>query len=183
MQNCAIGFVELNSIARGIETCDAMLKVASVDLVEAHPICPGKYMILISGDVDAVKTSVDKGKAVAASNLVDDFLIPNVHESIAPALRASTAVVGLESLGAVETFSASSAIIAADYAVKAARITLIEIRLANGMGGKSFFTFTGLVGAVEASAAAAKEYLEEKGLLVAAVVIAGPAEGLEKVIV
>ena len=46
----AIGMVELNSIARGIETCDYMVKAAQVDLIRSSTVCPGKYMVLIAGD-------------------------------------------------------------------------------------------------------------------------------------
>ena len=51
----AIGMVELNSIARGIETCDYMVKAAQVDLIRSSTVCPGKYMILIAGDTGDVK--------------------------------------------------------------------------------------------------------------------------------
>ena len=179
----ALGFLELNSIAGGIEACDEMLKVASVELIESHPICPGKYMTLICGDVDAVKTSISKGKEVASINLVDDFVIPNIHEQIVPALRALTSVVHLEAVGVVETFSAASAIFAADAALKAAAVDMIEIRLSNGMGGKSFFTFTGIVGAVEASVKAAKEAVVQDGLLVNTVVIPSPHESMKSVLI
>ena len=42
-----IGFLELNSIAKGLEAADAMLKKADVDLIFAKPGCPGKYYILV----------------------------------------------------------------------------------------------------------------------------------------
>lgn len=178
----AIGFLELNSIARGIEACDAMLKAAAVELVESHPICPGKYMVLITGDVDAVRSSLKVGVEYASHNLVDTFLIPNVHERVIPALRAVTSVTELQALGVVESFSAASAILAADAAVKAAAVELLEIRLSNGMGGKSFFTLTGIVGAVEAAVKAAVEMLQSEGLLVNSVVIPSPHETMQRVV-
>ena len=183
MKYTAIGFLELNSMARGIESCDAMLKVAAVDLIDAHPICPGKYMVLICGDVDAVKTSIEKGKNTARENLVDSFIIPNVHEQVIPALRAVTYTGEMGALGVIESFSAASAILAADTAVKAAEINLIEIRLANGMGGKSFFTFTGIVGAVESASKSAEKLLKDEGLLVASVVIPAPHKDMAGVVI
>ena len=50
----AIGIVETSSIAKGFEIADAVLKAANVRLVVNRTICPGKYMVLIGGDVDAV---------------------------------------------------------------------------------------------------------------------------------
>lgn len=38
-----IGFLELNSIAKGIQAADMMLKAAEIRLVSARPSCPGKY--------------------------------------------------------------------------------------------------------------------------------------------
>lgn len=57
----AIGLVELSSIAKGIEVSDAMLKRAQVQMIVNRTICPGKYMVLIGGDVDAVNASVETG--------------------------------------------------------------------------------------------------------------------------
>lgn len=183
MQYPAIGLVELNSIARGIEVCDAMMKVAEVQLIEAHPICAGKYMALITGGVDAVRTSVERGREVGEQNVVDSFIIPNVHPQVAPALRASTIVEGLEALGVIETFTAASAIRVADVAVKAADVQLLEVRLANGMGGKSFLTLTGVVGAVQAAVRAGIDLIRDEGLLVHSVVIPSPHEAMSRVVI
>ena len=43
-----IGFLELNSIAKGIEAADAILKAAEVDLILAKPNCPSKYHVLFT---------------------------------------------------------------------------------------------------------------------------------------
>ena len=51
----AIGIVELKSIAKGIEATDAALKSAGVKLVSAHPSCPGKYEIILTGGIADVK--------------------------------------------------------------------------------------------------------------------------------
>ena len=55
-------------------------------------ICPGKYMVLIGGDVDAVQASIEAGIKVAAHTLVDQFVIPNVHPSVFPAISGVNVV-------------------------------------------------------------------------------------------
>ena len=50
-----IGFLELNSIAKGVEAADAILKAAETELLFARAGCPGKYYILFTGEVAAVK--------------------------------------------------------------------------------------------------------------------------------
>ena len=48
-----IGFLELNSIAKGVEAADYILKAAEVELLFAKPVCPGKYNVLFCGEVYA----------------------------------------------------------------------------------------------------------------------------------
>ncbi len=80
--------------------------------------------------------------------MIDSFVIPNLHESVFPAIAGATKIEALEALGIVESFSVASLIEGADAAVKAANVQLIEIRLAMALGGKAFVTLTGNVAAV-----------------------------------
>ncbi|MBN1592084.1 MAG: BMC domain-containing protein [Candidatus Coatesbacteria bacterium] len=178
----SIGLIELNSIAVGIETGDAMLKAAYVNLLRASTICPGKYIVLVYGAVDAVRASVQAGRECGAENVVDHLIIPSVHPEVIPAIAAATEVEVVNAIGVIETFSAASSIVAADFAAKAADIQLIEIRLANGIGGKSFVVMTGEIAAVQASVAAGEAHPRGQGLLLKSVVIASPHEDLKDAI-
>lgn len=179
----AVGMVEFLSMAKGVEATDQMLKVAPVEVIESHPVCSGKYFVLITGDVDAVQTSVREGEALGDHFVVDSFVIPNVSPQIYPALRAAVDVPKLEAMGLIETFSAASCIKAADAAAKAAEVTLLEIRLCMGMGGKAIVTMTGDVSAVEASVKAGVDEIVDEGTLVTSVVIPGPHEDMNKIFV
>ena len=57
----AIGLVEFTSIAKGIEAADIMAKVADVKIQVMKTLCPGKFMVLVSGDVSSVQQSVTAG--------------------------------------------------------------------------------------------------------------------------
>ena len=57
----AIGLIEVSSIAKGFEVSDAMIKAASVKLMECMPVCPGKFFSLVGGDVADVKSAVETG--------------------------------------------------------------------------------------------------------------------------
>lgn len=170
----AIGGVELSSMAKGFETTDAMLKAASVEILLARTMCPGKYAVIVAGDVGDVRAAVDAGVAKAAEAHVDHFLIPNLHPDIFPAISAVNVPGELKALGIVETFSIASLVEAADAAVKSANIRLVEIRLAMALGGKAFVSFTGSVADCETAAEVAARSAGEKGLLVQKVVIAQP---------
>ena len=176
----AIGLVELSSIAKGIEVSDAMLKRANVELIVNRTICPGKYMILIGGDVDAVNASVETGVEISESEIVDHFVIPNVHPSIFPALQGINVTEELNALGVIESFSVASIIECADAAVKAAPVTLITVYLAMAIGGKGYVMFTGDVGSVQSAVEAGASVIESKGLLVQKVVIPSPRKEVLK---
>ena len=174
MARNSVGLIELSSIAAGFEVCDAMLKTADVDLILARTICSGKYMVLVRGDVAAVRSSVDAGTRTGDFSVIDTFVIPNLDESIFPAISGTTKIEALEALGIIESFSVASLIEGADAAVKAANVKLIEIRLAMALGGKAFVSLTGSVADVRAAVEAGATLIAEKGLLVNKVVIPQP---------
>jgi len=176
----AIGLIELNSIAKGIEAADAMLKSAQVELLEAKPVCPGKYIVMISGDVAAVQSSVDAGKSIGASAVIDDFILPNVHPNVIKAISSASEVSGIKALGIIETFSIASLVVAADTAAKAGQVDLIEIRIGMGIGGKSFVTLTGDVSSVTSSVEAGVVIASERGMLIEKVVIPSPHNNLKQ---
>ncbi len=174
----AIGMVEFTSIARGIYAADQMVKTSEVEIVTAGSVCPGKYIAIVQGDVAAVQDSVQVGERMAEEFLVDSIIIPNVSPLVFPAITGATMPDHIQALGIMESFSLATMVIAADAILKSAELQPIEIRLGTGLGGKSFFTFTGDVAAVQTGVEAGKAIAEEKGLLVNAEVIPSPSEVL-----
>lgn len=174
MAKNSIGLIELTSIASGYQVTDTMLKTADVDLVLSRSICSGKYMVMVRGDVAAVEAAVSAGTGASRFSVIDSFVIPNLHETVFPAISGATKVEALDALGIVESFSVASLIEGADAAVKAANVQLIEIRLAMALGGKAFVTMTGNVSAVESAVAAGAQVVGQKGMLVNKVVIPHP---------
>ena len=170
----AIGILESNSIAKGIEAADAVLKAADTALLYAKPVCPGKYTILFYGDVAAVSTSLDAGAAVIDAHLVDSVVIPRIHPQVIQAISLSTAPDGVNAVGVMEFFSVTAAVYAADAAAKAADVTLLDVRLGVGIGGKSFAVLTGEVAAVEEAVRCGMAAGQEKGLAVTSTVIPSP---------
>jgi len=171
----AVAAIELLSIARGMRTADVMAKRAPVRILEAATICPGKFLVVVAGMTDPAREAYEAGLAFAGESVVDRLLLPNAHPQLMPAIAAASDLHEVDALGVVETFSATAGIVAADAACKKADVRLIELRLARGMAGKSFFTLTGTLAEVEASVAAAVDILQaESGLLLWSEVIARP---------
>jgi len=172
----AIGMLEFTSIAAGMEAADRMVKAAEVEALFFKTVCPGKFLAAVSGDVAAVSASVEAGKELAPHTVADWFLIPNIHREVIAGLSGTGPLVEREALGIIETFSAASIIVAADAAVKAAEVRIMDVRIALGLGGKGYALFCGDVAAVQAAVDAGAQRASESGLLVAKVVIPRPAE-------
>lgn len=172
----AIGMVEYKTVSAGVTAADAMVKTAQVDIIEAQTVCPGKYIAVISGELSAVKAAVDTAKTNYGMHLINSFVLGNPHESIFPAIYGASDISGISALGILETYDAASIIVAADIAAKTAIVSLIELRIARGMCGKSYMMLTGEVAAVEAAIEKAKKEVGEDGMYLDSTVIARPDE-------
>ena len=166
--------VETLSIPKGIEAADVMLKAANVEMMSAQAVCAGKYVVLMSGEVAAISAAVEAAVETCAESLVDSLVIPNVHDDVFKAIVMASEVTRPLAVGIMETFSLCAAVYAADAAIKAANIELIEVRLGRGLGGKSFVTLTGNVADVNAAVKAAEEIEQTQGMMAGSVVIPSP---------
>jgi microcompartment protein CcmL/EutN len=172
----AVGMIEFNSIAVGIEAADHMIKAAQVEPLMLKTICPGKFVVAVYSNVAAVQASIDAGMAAGVDTLVDHFVIPNIDPTVISAMGMALTSVRGNAVGVIETFSAASCIVAADTAVKTADVDLLEVRIAMGVGGKAFCLLSGDVGPVEMSIAAGSASAAEKGLLVRKTIIPNISE-------
>ena len=175
LETC-IGLLELGSVAKGVEVADAVLKEAEVEMLFATNVQPGKYLMLFTGSVQDVSSALRRGAEVAASDLVDELLIQQVHEQVEDALRRRGGHIDghLDAIGVVETSTVASAIVAADVALKTATVDLFDLRIANGLDGKSFLSVTGPVADVRSAVTAAAKSAESRQKLLRSVVIARP---------
>jgi microcompartment protein CcmL/EutN len=158
--------VEFATIARGIHASDAMVKAAAVEVIATHPIDPGKYMTLVTGDVASVEAAVAAGVALAGpERVLQSFVLANLHDQVIPALRGQAPHRDRDAVGVVETRTVAAIVQAADAACKASAVDLLKLRLAFHLGGKGYAIVVGDVAdveaAVEAAAAAAGTALVE----------------------
>lgn len=171
--------VEYQNVSTGVQAADIMVKTSEVDIIEAQTVCPGKYIVIIKGELSAVKASVEASKVRFGEGLIDSFVLGNPHESIFPAIYGAVPVSNeVSALGVLETFDASQIIVAADVAAKTAVVSLIELRVARGMCGKSYMFITGEVAAVTAAIEKAKDAVGDKGMYLASSVIPRPDQKL-----
>jgi microcompartment protein CcmL/EutN len=150
-----------------------------VNILEARTICPGKYMILITGDVASVESSMKAGLEAGAGFIVDELFLPMLHEDVIPAITGKVKCEDWESVGIIETFSVVSSIEAADMAAKVGGVKIIEVRLSMGYGGKSYIKIMGTLEAVEEAMKAGVSKAEKKGLLCKDIIIPKPHEEIK----
>ncbi len=167
----ALALVEFDSIAAGIMAGDAMVKKAPVARIVAGTVHPGRYLVLVSGEVAPVQEALAAGLAAGSGAILDHVFLPGVHPDLPAGIAAGRRPDPIEALGIVETASVAAAIRAADAGLKGALVTLLELRLADGLGGKGLAFFSGALTDVEAAMAIACEAIAEGGHLLNAVVI------------
>ena len=172
----AVGVIELKSIAKGVEATDAALKSAGITLVSAHPACPGKFEMILTGSISNVTAAVEHVKARYEERMVDFSIMGRIDEQVITALFGTQSAEKKGSLGIIETYSAASAIKAADIAVKTAKVEIFELRVSRGMGGKGVVLITGDVGDVTAAVEAGAAHAQQQGVLTGTSVIAAPHE-------
>ena len=128
----SIGVIELKCVPKGVEAADAALKSAGIEMVSAHPSCPGKYEIILTGSISNVTAAIDHVRERFDGYVIDSSVMGRIDEQVISALFSTNEGKRSGSLGLIETYSASSAIKAADIAVKTARVEIYDLRVSRG---------------------------------------------------
>ncbi|WP_304354032.1 BMC domain-containing protein [Brachyspira innocens] len=174
----SIGMIELNSIAKGILVTDYIGKTANVKVLRSHSVCPGKYIVIFSGDVGAVEASKNAALNAGGHSVINSFVIANVHDTVIEAINGTLGDFPKEAIGVIEYFSIASAVQGADDAAKASDVSLVNVRLGFAIGGKSYITMTGKISAVEESVKAGIKKAEDDGLVVDYCILPSPIDEL-----
>jgi microcompartment protein CcmL/EutN len=167
----ALSLIEFSSIAVGIQAADAMVKRAPLEVIQAGTVQPGRYLVMIGGLTADVEESLAAGRQVGGAAILDIVYLPQVHRELVRALQGGRVAKPRDALGVVETTSVAAAIQAADAGIKAAEVRLVEVRLADGLGGKGIVLFSGLVADVEIAVERGVAALDRPDQLVRQVVI------------
>jgi len=166
----ALALLELDSVAAGIVAGDAMVKRAPITALHTGTVQPGHYLVLVAGEVADVEEAVDAGTSVSGDAIVDLVVLPDIHPEVVEALRGLRRDGEVEALGIVETTSVASIIEAADAGVKGASVDLLEMHIADGLGGRGYLLFGGRVSDVEAAVEIGGDRVHEGNLVRRAVI-------------
>jgi microcompartment protein CcmL/EutN len=151
MIETALALVELPTVVLGIRVADAMAKRVAFDVLRTGTVEPGRYLVLVGGSVAAVEEGVAAARETAAGRELDLLFLPAVARAVVDAMVGSRAEGQADALGILETRTVAATLAAADAAVKGALVEILEIHLADGLGGNGYALLAGEVSDVEAA--------------------------------
>lgn len=161
----AICIVEYSSVSYGIGVLDRMVKRSSVTPLYARPVCVGRYLIVLGGEVDSVKEAMAVVEETGSHRLLSKYLLTSAHQDILAYFHRPTLKLeefsGARAVGLFETRSAAAGFQGLDRALKSGSVELIKLWMGHFLGGKSCFVLAGEVGDVEAAISAAHSSIQE----------------------
>jgi microcompartment protein CcmL/EutN len=158
----AIALIESSSIAKGILAVDTMLKCSPISLIKSGTVSKGKYLILIGGSVASVDLAFKEGITKGENSIVDSVHLPDIHPQVHDAILGARKSGVDDAIATIELKTVASTVRAADAAIKGAEIDIVEIRIADRIGGKAFSILTGKLEDVLAAVKHAKDSLKDK---------------------
>ena len=165
--NHALALLEFGSVSVGLLAVDRMLKQSPVALLRCGSVHPGRYLALVGGSVASTEEAHGAGAAVGCQEhgLVDEVLLADPH----PLLRA--AVLGErmgprgEAVGICEVSTSPGLLRAVDGTLKNLPVGLVEVRLADDLGGRALAIFDGLLPDVQEALAGFSFHLGQSAQL------------------
>lgn len=180
----SIGSLEFRSICIGIEVSNEIIKRNNIEIAFAKSVCPGKFIIIFSGDAAEVQSAVNLGMELGSKSVVSYFIINRVHEEIINALTnkyKSKDYTGL-AVGVMENSKICSGIKALDKALKSADVRLIKMQLAFAIGGKLVYIISGSVSDVEYAIDEATKILKPSEIIATSIITSPSKELIDKII-
>jgi len=155
----ALAMLDLSDIPQGLRVLDALAKEAPVHVIGAGTIQCGHYLIGFCGEVEPVSFAFRRAAEIGGRALHDVVLLPHAEPRIAPAMqeaRVRWPAPG-DTLGALQAGAPPTMLRAVDAALKGTGVELVQLRVAEGLGGKAIAMLWGETHEVEAAVALACE--------------------------
>ena len=157
----AVAMLDFAEIPAGFRALDALVKEAPVQVVRAGTIQPGHYLILFRGQVEPVQLAMERARLVASHAIVDQVLLADAEPRILQGIvesktqpadprRGDTALV-------LVTPTPPVMLVGLDQALKGAEVSLLGIRIADGLGGRALAVLWGETHDVQAALDLAQE--------------------------
>ncbi len=173
-----LGIAEWDQIAPGMAATDALLKAAPVKLEQAGSVPPGRWFVLVSGAPEDVERALGEASGHDPVALRDAASLRDVRPEVLRALSRAHVSHDEEALGVLEADSLVAGVCAADAALKAAPVLLLQVRLFGDLGGKSLVLFAGGQADVEKALEAARGETDGRAATISSALIPHPHDAL-----
>jgi microcompartment protein CcmL/EutN len=175
----ALAIVEFSDIPVGMFATDAMLKKAPIAFIKCGTISRGRYLTLIGGTTASVDEALAEGIAQGGDGVLDRIMLADVHPRVYDAIVGLRRTTGLGALAVLETDTVASNVRAAEVAIKATDVEVIEIRLADtGLSGKGVSLYRGDLHQIQEAMDVALRFLDQVGVPARHRIVASPHESL-----
>ena len=141
--NQALALLEYSGVAAGVLAVDRMLKQSPVALLRCGSVHPGRYLALVGGSV----ASTDEAHATGCeqAGLCDEVLLADPHPQLAAALAGTRITPRGDAVGVCEVSTSPGLLRSVDAVLKTVPVSLVEVRLADDLGGRALAIFDGLL--------------------------------------
>lgn len=149
----AVAMLDIVAIPPGLHALDALVKEAEINVLSAGTVQSGRYLILFAGEVEPVERALRRAIAVTGASLSDSVMLAHAEPRIVPAIRTGAVrwPAPGDTLGVVQTPTTPTLLRAVEAALKGAHVELVELRIADGLGGQGVASLWGETYDVEAA--------------------------------
>jgi len=147
----AFALLEFEDIAAGVLAVDRMLKRSPVALLRCGTVHRGRYLALVGGSVASTEEAHSAGREIGIEMgaLTDEVLLPDPHPALVDAIEGERRVPEAEAVGVLEISSSPGLLRVVDAALKAVPVNLVEVRMADGLGGRALAIVDGRMSDVQ----------------------------------
>lgn len=139
----SIGLFEFSSISDGLKMTDHILKSSNVQIFKNEIICPGKYVLLIKGELKAVNNALDRAKEEKMYSMKKAELIANISNQVFKSINNKIDVLELDAVGILETKNYIISLVLADLMIKSSKVMINKIIDRLGIFGKGVIIYSG----------------------------------------
>lgn len=135
----ALAMLEFEGAATGMLAVDRMLKRSPVALLRCGTVHPGRYLALVGGSVASTEEAHAAGVGIGCDHggLTDEVLLPDPHPALVAGVMGDRRAPTAEAAGVIEISSSPGLLRVVDAVLKAVPVDLVEIRLADDLGGRA----------------------------------------------
>lgn len=159
----ALALLEFGSVAVGMLAVDRMLKKSPVALLRCGTVHPGRYLALVGGSVASTEEAFGEGLAVGtdARSMVASIFLADPAVSLTEALAGGRNEPDGDTMGVLEVSTSPGLLGLMDRILKAVPVGLVEVRLADDLGGRAMAIIHGELEDIQEAAAMAPSFMKD----------------------